>query len=240
MNSLIPLYAAMVVALHYCVGMEVGGFVVENVFLKLHSALHNKESDAQLPISSKVASNMMLLLCYLYNLGVVHTAFIREMMQWLVEALDEVHIELLLVMFKYCGQQFQRDDQATFRSLVHDLQSHARQAINEMEADQSEVKGRIKYMLETVTEFNSKKDRKSQAPTIEQIQQFRKWLGQVKTSIGGLDRDMMLRMSVDDILHADQRGRWWLPGASWKGKPVDEQGRKDEVMMIKTIQSREL
>lgn len=231
MSSLIPLYAGLVAALHFSVGMEVGGYVLEHVYLKLHAALEEGQTDDSAAISSKVASNMMLLLAYMYNLGLVHGAFMKEIVDSLMAKFEELHIELLLVIFKYCGQQLRQDDQMGFRAIMNEMQNRARNMeVAAAPSEDGDARARVKFMIQMLAELNGKKERKNQGATLEQVQQLRKWLGQVKTSIGGLDRDMMLRMTVDDLVHANERGRWWMPGASWKGKELDAKKRKSAVV----------
>lgn len=41
---------------------------------------------------------------------------------------------------------------------------------------------------------------------------------QIHRSAGG--SDMKLRVSLDNLLAADQVGRWWIVGSSWSGAPM--------------------
>lgn len=46
---------------------------------------------------------------------------------------------------------------------------------------------------------------------------------QIRGSAGG--SDMKLRVSLDNLLAAEQVGRWWIVGSSWSGAPmISEQG----------------
>ena len=79
MTSLIPIYAAMIAALHLAVGADVGAFIIETLAKSLHAAIEEERkrlsvsavhpnSDQHKYISSKLSNNALLLLVYLYNL----------------------------------------------------------------------------------------------------------------------------------------------------------------------------
>ena len=47
--------------------------------------------------------------------------------------------------------------------------------------------------------------------------------GQINRSAAG--SDMKLRVSLENILAAEQVGRWWIVGSSWSGAPmISKQG----------------
>lgn len=41
---------------------------------------------------------------------------------------------------------------------------------------------------------------------------------QIRSSAGG--SDLKLRVSLENILKAEQVGRWWIVGSSWSGAPM--------------------
>lgn len=53
------------------------------------------------------------------------------------------------------------------------------------------------------------------------------WTGcvsQIQRSAGGTD--MKLRVSLDNLLVAEQVGRWWIVGSSWSGAPMISEQQK--------------
>ena len=91
MTSLIPIYAAMIAALHLAVGADVGAFIIETLAKSLHAAIEEERkrlsvsrvhpnSDQHKYISSKLSNNALLLLVYLYNLRVLHHTLIMDLM----------------------------------------------------------------------------------------------------------------------------------------------------------------
>jgi nucleolar MIF4G domain-containing protein 1 len=91
MTSLIPIYAAMIAALHLAVGADVGAFIIESLATSLHTEVEKEreilmsESESggekgHKHITSKLSNNALLLLVYLYNLRVLHHTLIVDLM----------------------------------------------------------------------------------------------------------------------------------------------------------------
>ena len=103
MVSLIPIYAAMIAALHVAVGADVGAFIIESLATSLHSAIEKERklltvsssasSDKEHKyISSKLSNNALLLLVYLYNLRVLHHTLIVDIMTLLAGSFQNLPI----------------------------------------------------------------------------------------------------------------------------------------------------
>lgn len=90
MTSLIPIYAAMIAALHLAVGADVGAFIIESLATSLHKEIEKEREILQSEsggsgtdhkyITSKLSNNALLLLVYLYNLRVLHHTLIVDLM----------------------------------------------------------------------------------------------------------------------------------------------------------------
>ena len=103
MVSLIPIYAAMIAALHVAVCADVGAFIIESLATSLHSAIEKERklltvtssasSDKEHKyISSKLSNNALLLLVYLYNLRVLHHTLIVDLMTLLAGSFQNLPI----------------------------------------------------------------------------------------------------------------------------------------------------
>jgi nucleolar MIF4G domain-containing protein 1 len=89
MTSLIPIYAAMIAALHLAVGADVGAFIIESLATSLHTEIEKERAilitgsgsvASHKYITSKLSNNALLLLVYLYNLRVLHHTLIVDLM----------------------------------------------------------------------------------------------------------------------------------------------------------------
>ena len=79
---------------------------------------------------------------------------------------------------------------------------------------------RLRFMLEALTDLRNNKSRRIQSANADIVKDLRHWLGSIKNSLGGgrAGADLCLRVSLNDLLNADNTGRWWKAGASWAGK----------------------
>ncbi|WAR14260.1 NOM1-like protein [Mya arenaria] len=79
-------------------------------------------------------------------------------------------------------------------------------------ADQS----RVRFMLEVIMAIRNNNMRKIPNYDPDHLDHLRKL---IKTYIrGGHFGDNQLHVSVNDLLNAEQKGKWWLVGSSWDGK----------------------
>eukprot|EP01038_Epipyxis_sp_PR26KG_P011747 gene11747-15719_t len=251
MSSLIPLFAAIISALHFSVSDDVGAYMIEYIAQAFHSSLFamnfnaNNESNSSL-ISSKLSSNCLLLLVYLYNFRVLHHTLIVDIMRELATGklsshgkdshndqnknaneTMEMEVELLECVIHHCGTSIRSDDPDSLKQIIQSLSekcngaavssSHSRNDDN-ISAQQSQ---RLRFMLESLLDLRNNKSRRIQSDNNEVVKSLRKWLGSIKTTFNkhnGSVNHPPLRVTLSDLLNADNKGRWWKAGAYWNGK----------------------
>jgi nucleolar MIF4G domain-containing protein 1 len=130
MTTLIPPYAALISALNIAVGREVGAHVLEAVARKLHAVLEQSDTAttaAAAAVASKQqqasqqrcpASNLTLLLAYLYAFGVAHCSLLYDIVRLLLARFGELEVELLLLLLQHCGFQLRSDDPDALKQVV--------------------------------------------------------------------------------------------------------------------------
>jgi len=235
MVSLIPTYASVIAALHFVVGIDVGAHIVENLAITLHKSI-KQETNATALIGDKLPHNCLLLLMYLYNLRILSHKLIFDIMNLFIgvdqvdKPLSEVDAELLVQIFSHCGSQLRSDDPVQLRSSFQVLTAKVKSG-----KDSGNSNSRIKFMMEALTDLKNNKSKKGKNDSEEELKKLRRWLGGIKTSLGTKGTgDNVLRVSLDDLLNAESRGRWWKAGASWAGvqneeSSTDKKGTKDKV-----------
>lgn len=263
MGSLIPIYAAIVAALHCSISIDVGAFMVENLTAVLVKSLaeatavaagvKDKAADGHSYISTKLPANALLLLVYLYNLRVLHHTLIVDIMNCLadVTAIDnttgkavasgdlgdfvELKVELLEHLINHCGVSVRGDDPVSLRTVVTSLSKRLSNMPAALEGDSAEDtigNSRLRFMFEALTDLKNNKSRRIQTTNAEAVKKLRKWLGSMKAVLGQKQAgtsDTCLRVSLQDLLNAETKGRWWRTGASWVGKQQadDEKARAE-------------
>ena len=225
MVGLIPLYAACVTGVHILTGdtIQTGEFVLENVVAELLDRLRsfrknnlNTADRESREAESKQICNLMLFLGYLYNFNIVHCSFIYDIIRHLIEHFAEVEIECLLLLLSHCGKSLRSDDPMALKEIVLAVQK------KRMKNIEQSLSSRMEYMVSAIMDLKNNRRKRDETSITETAGKFRKIVGRIKayaakSSVSKSSSEASLRISLDDIVNADTKGRWWKVGASWVG-----------------------
>eukprot|EP00978_Attheya_sp_CCMP212_P029354 scaffold104023_cov48-Attheya_sp.AAC.1 len=231
MSGLIPVYVACVSGVHYQTSddVHVGSYVLECVVVQFSDCLkkaRTTEDELEFPGEmggSKEAANLMLVLCYLYNFGVVHCTLIYDIVRDLIDNFTDIDIEVLLLILTHSGHSLRSDDPAALKDIVLLVQERALKAyMDEAKGSSSPPSSRVQYMISAINDLKNNKKRKQDAAVGERTANYRKVIGRIKSAAGSGARsaDSCLRITLQDILNVDTKGRWWKVGASWVGNQM--------------------
>ena len=237
MSGLIPLYIGSMAGVHWLGGdsIQLGGNLVELSIIKLFNSLNKGRSKSnsegenaqENELINKDASNLLLIVCYLYNYGVIHCSLIYDLIRDFIENFTEIDVESLLLVLSHCGQQLRSDDPSALKEIVLLVKDRAQKVVPDDEDSAAADTSRIQYMVDTITELKNNKPRKQDVVLREKTNAIKKCVGRVKTSasqlLAGKKSGSCLRVTLQDILQAETKGRWWLVGASWVGNQHHEQ-----------------
>ncbi|KAG5268232.1 hypothetical protein AALO_G00209770 [Alosa alosa] len=206
-DRLLMEHILLVSVLHYTVGLEVGAQFLETVvrkFIELY----------KLPREGKECDNLVAMVAHLYNFQVVHSLLIFDILRKLVGAFSEKDIELALFLLKTVGFALRKDDPLALKELITEAQRKASDAGAKFK-DQT----RVRFMLETMMALKNNDMRKIPGYDPELVDKLRKLQRTLihRTASGS---DVKLRVSLENLLEADQVGRWWIVGSSWSGAPM--------------------
>ena len=131
MTGLIPVYVAALVGTHLVRGdkAQLGESLMERIVTVLWpelDAARARENDDHptservddISLVSKQACNQVLILCYLYNFGVVHCSLLYDIIRNMIESFREIDIELLLLILSHCGRTLRSDDPSALKEIV--------------------------------------------------------------------------------------------------------------------------
>lgn len=234
MTGMIPVYVACLAGVHVQSGdnVQLGGYLMENVVTKLWSDLQASriqctdfETDNNDDVlMNRQICNLMLILCYLYNYSIVHSTFMYNVIRHLIENFTELDVELLLLTLSHCGQSLRSDDPSALKEIVLMVQKKT----IDNKKNGIAISSRLEYMISAMTDLKNNKKRKQDLVFSEKTLRIRKQIGHMKASVAtsGASRvsDACLRITLDDILSADTKGRWWKVGASWLGNQFTDHG----------------
>ncbi|CAN9506351.1 unnamed protein product [Ophioblennius macclurei] len=207
-DRLLMEHVLLISVLHYAVGLEVGAHFLETVVRQFDELYKNQDDDG------KERDNLVAIVAHLYNFQVVHCALIFDILKLLVGTFSEKDIELVLFVLKNVGFALRKDDPLALKELISDAQRKANDAGSKFQ-DQT----RVRFMLETMLALKNNDMRKIPGYNPEPVEKLKKLQRTlIQRSDGG--RDMKLRVSLENLLAAEQVGRWWIVGSSWSGAPM--------------------
>jgi len=242
MSGLTPLYIGAMAGVHWLGGdgIQLGGCLVEWSVKKLHDWLvlgrqvkgnQEEEGGQKQDMINKEASNLLLIVCYLYNYGVIHCTLIYDLVRDFIRNFTEIDVEALLIILSHCGQQLRSDDPSALREIVLLVKDRAQKAdndsttsaVNNGNANNDNIadSSRIQYMVDTIIELKNNKPRKQDAVIRFKTNALKKCIGRIKTAasqlLAGKKSGSCLQVTLQDVLDAETKGRWWRVGASWAG-----------------------
>ncbi|XP_022062628.1 nucleolar MIF4G domain-containing protein 1 [Acanthochromis polyacanthus] len=206
-DRLLMEHVLLVSVLHHAVGLEVGAHFLETVVRKFDDLYKNLSE-------SKESDNLIAIVAHLYNFQVVHSALIFDILKLLVGTFTEKDIELVLFVLRNVGFALRKDDALALKELISEAQRKASDMGSKFK-DQT----RVRFMLETMLALKNNDMRKIPGYDPEPVERLRKLQRTlIHRSAGG--SDMKLRVSLENLLAAEQVGRWWIVGSSWSGAPM--------------------
>ena len=213
---LLAVNTGCVAVLHHTIGPEVSARFLEGVvvaFERHHAAAVQRRAapgaaDEEI---SKECSNLARTVCLLYNLRVVHSTLVLELIDRLVEAgLDELGAELLLVVLRAACDRLRIDDSKALRAAIDRVGAKGRAAAP---AEGS----RLHFLLTSIDELRSRRKVPAQEAGGEHVAAVSKAVRSVLRQ-RKLEARGALRVPWADLLAAVDRGRWWLVGTAWLGR----------------------
>ncbi|CAL3971752.1 unnamed protein product [Diplocarpon coronariae] len=223
-DTLIILPAGFISAIYKIIGTDFGAQVFQRIVALFdeHYAratiLGNSGPAAATSDSSKETSNLIMLLCEMYNFQLIGSNLIFDYVRGFLEKLSELNAELLLKVIRTSGPQLRQDDPSALKGIVAML----RPAI-EGAGGETNISVRTKFMIETINDLKNNKMKTrgaASAITSEHTIRMKKILGSLNTR--SIKASEPLRIGLKDIRESDNKGKWWLVGASWAGNVAEE------------------
>ncbi|GBM40635.1 Nucleolar MIF4G domain-containing protein 1 [Araneus ventricosus] len=194
--------AILVALLHANVGPEIGAYFLQHIVEKLGELFKKSENYGE----EKECNNVLIFLSHLYNFKVTHSTLMFDVFHILIESFSSKDIELIQLLLKHIGFVLRKDDALKLKELVFSIQAKAAS----FNKDQND--SRVKFMLETLTAIrnnNMYKIPDYDPSIIEHSKKFLRGLIRKGCSI------QELAISYEDLLKAEEKGKWWIVGSAW-------------------------
>lgn len=206
-------FAALAFIINHMVGIEFGAHLIEklietidSLYIQSKSSSESKSSEDP-NIHERSLVNCMNFCSFLYDLQVISSNLICDLIRQSAQRLDEIDVEIILKLFKTCGQQIKRDDADFMKFITSEISR------NSLEIPKEQQSSRFKFMIETINDLKDSKRKLASAMTVE-LEPVKKMLKNF-LSQKLIAKIEPLRISLDDIRNIETKGKWWLVGSSW-------------------------
>ncbi|KAL1123123.1 hypothetical protein AAG570_002211 [Ranatra chinensis] len=202
-ERLVMEHAMLIAILHANVGMEIGAHLLQNVVKKFDQL--TKEDQR---IENKVIDNVLLIIVHLYTFRVFSCNLIYDIMNRLCDKFGEKEIELIILVLRSAGFSLRKDDPVALKDLILRAQKLAN------EATPLKDSSRVRFMVDilmTIKNNNMAKLPQYDPTLSNHLKKLMKTMVRTGNSV------TELKISLDDLLKVDERGRWWVVGSAWTG-----------------------
>ena len=234
-DTFLILHAGLIAGVYKVMGTDFGALIIQRV-IEDFDKIYTMRLDGK--TGGKRLVNLISLLAEMYNFQVVGSRLIYDLVRVFLEDLSELNAELLLKVIRskqvtqaigimqanlkpVSGPQLRQDDPSSLKDIVLLLQP----AVAKIGVDNISV--RTKFMIETINNLKNNRVKTGVAASAmlsEHTIRMKKMLGSLNAR--NIKASEPLRIGLQDIRDTEKRGKWWLIGASYRGKETDLENDK--------------
>lgn len=223
-DRLICEHMMLITILHANVGTEVGAHFLLTFVKKLDQLMEGSHC-----VENKQLDNIILMISHLYNFKIYGHRLLYQILEKLAAKFTEKEIELILLILKTVGFQLRKDDPVALKEFIINLQQKANTATQE--------NSRVKFMLNVLLAIKNNNVSKIPHYDSSWIEHLKKIL---KNFIHKGNIVTQFNITLEDLLEADERGKWWVVGSAWSGlgnklektSKVTKQKYSEEIMEL--------
>lgn len=212
-ERLIMEHALLVAVLHANVGVEVGATLLQSMVKKFHSAYLDYEEpppSGKGLESDKTLDNFICIISHLFTFRVTSSELIFDVVHMLVDSFLAKDVELILLTLKTVGFGLRKEDPEGLKGLILKIQDKSKNS-SHLKND-----SRMRFMLEVLMAIKNNNVKKIPNYDSEHQKHLQKNMKQFVRPGVALSNPFKIRL--EDLLKADERGRWWIVGSAWSGK----------------------
>jgi len=216
-DTFIILHAGLIAGLYRLVGVVFGAQVVQRLVQEFdyYYELSQSRPNAE---GSKETLNLISLLAQLYNFQVTGSTLVFDYIRQFLSTLSELHTELLLRVIRSSGPALRQDDPSALKDIVILLQKATAAA-----SGAAAPSVRTLFMIEAISDLKNNKLKSAAGAAsgldAEHIHRMRKMLGTLNAR-GVVRASEPLQVGLADLHDTKKMGKWWLAGASWRGRDI--------------------
>ncbi|XP_043254608.1 nucleolar MIF4G domain-containing protein 1 homolog [Colletes gigas] len=211
-DRLVCEHMMLIAILHANVGVEIGAHFLETLVKKFVKTMEVPQD-----VENKELDNVILMISHLYNFKVYGHKLLYQILDTLMIKFTEKEIELILLILKTVGFPLRKDDPIALKEFIHTLQQKA--------SNSDGQSSRVKYMLDVLLAIKNNNISKMPQYDSSHVEHLKKI---IKSVIRKGNSVTQFNVSLEDLLHTDENGKWWIIGSAWTGSNnMDNQGKPE-------------
>lgn len=199
-------HSLLIATLHANIGSEIGAFFLQVIVEKFDEMFSNIDA---FRVENKELDNVIFIICHLYTFRLFKHNLIYELLNKLCEKMTEKRIECVLLVLRSVGFVLRKDDPLMLKEFIVKVQKLANAA-----GDENAKNSRVVFMLDILMAVKNNNVSKIPQYDPSLVEHFRKLL---KQFVRAGKYVTTLAITMEDLLKADERGKWWLVGSAWAG-----------------------
>ncbi|XP_075537702.1 nucleolar MIF4G domain-containing protein 1 [Dermacentor variabilis] len=203
-ERLVMEHAMLVAYMHCNVGTEVGAQILQDMTEKFNELYEQQQGCS----TGKEVDNCALFISYLFVFKVVHSRIIYDIIRKLAESFSEKDVEIILLILRSVGFALRKHDPLALKEVVLLLQ---RKCAQDTAGAEDSRKRFMMDILNAVRNNNIQKIPNCDPSMVEHASKVLRGLFRK----GCLLQE--LNISLEDLLKAHERGKWWVVGSAWTG-----------------------
>lgn len=200
-DRLVSEHIMLIAILHANVGVEVGAHFLLKL-VKMCDEMLKQSCD----IENKQLDNLILMISHLYNFKIYGHGLLYQIMEKLSTKFTEKEIELILLILRTVGFPLRKDDPIALKDFIQKLQQRASQEKGD--------NARVKFMLDVLLAIKNNNVNKIPQYDPSHVAHLKKLM---KSVLRKGNTVTQFNVSLEDLLNADERGKWWVVGSAWCG-----------------------
>ncbi|XP_031844165.1 nucleolar MIF4G domain-containing protein 1 homolog [Nomia melanderi] len=200
-NRLICEYMMLIAILHANIGIEIGAHFLEKLVKKFIEIM-----DVSQNVEDKELDNVILMISHLYNFKVYGYKLLYQILDRLTTKFTEKEIDLILLILRTVGFVLRKDDPIALKEFIQNLQKIA--------SHKNEQSSRFRFLLDVLLAIKNNNISKIPQYDPSHVEHLKKV---IKNVIRKGNTITQFNVSLEDLLHADENGKWWIVGSAWVG-----------------------
>lgn len=231
-DTFVILHAGFIASVYKIVGTDFGAQAIQRIDEEFNQNYHLGQDQGRV---GKKLTNLISLLAELYNFQVIGSTLIYDFIRVFLDRLSETNTELLLKIIRNSGPQLRQDDPSSLKEIVLQLQ------VAVGDSGEENLSVRTKFMIETINNLKNNRTQKGVAAstiTSEHTSRMKRILGSLNQR--NIRAGEPLRIGLKDLRQTENRGKWWLVGASYKDNHADDAEHNKQPSTASGNNNREL